>query len=65
MQTVQVKVIHKYGVERIYPINDTAKLLCQLMRSKSFTRDDIKVVKELGYTIDVESVDFNKEDLLS
>jgi len=50
-------------VERIYPVNETGKLLCQLMNTKSFTRKDMKIIKDLGYTIDVESVYFNKEDL--
>ena len=50
---LQVIIKSVYGVERIYPVNDTAKLLTSLTRKKTLDRDEIEVIKKLGYQIEV------------
>lgn len=50
---LQVIIKNVYGVERIYPVNDTAKILTSLTRKKTLDRDEIEVIKKLGYQIEV------------
>ena len=47
--TVEIKSV--YGVERIYAVCNNAKLITKLKQSKTLSKDDISILKELGYTI--------------
>jgi hypothetical protein len=47
--TVEIKNI--YGVERIYAVCNNAKLITKLKQSKTLSKEDISILKELGYTI--------------
>ena len=49
---VQVIAKHVYGQERIYPINDNAKSLLKLTGLKTFNKDNIKVILNLGYDVE-------------
>ena len=40
-----------YGVERIYPICNKAKILTALTGNKTLLDVDIKLIKQLGYTL--------------
>ena len=40
-----------YGVERVYPICNKAKILTALTGQKTLLADDIKLIKQLGYTL--------------
>ena len=53
MTIIQVKIKNVYGVERIYPVNDNAILLTKLLKKKTIDRDEIEVIKKLGYQIEV------------
>lgn len=53
MTIIQVKIKNVYGVERIYPVNDTAKLLTTLLKKKTIDRDEIEIFKKLGYQVEV------------
>ena len=53
MTVIQVKIKNVYGVDRIYPVNDNAKLLTTLLKKKTIDRDEIEVIKKLGYQIEV------------
>jgi hypothetical protein len=50
---LQVIIKNVYGVERIYPVNETAKKITSLTRKKTLDRDEIEVIKSLGYQIEV------------
>ena len=50
---VKVQVKNVYGVERIYPVNGTAIFLTSLTRKKTLDRDEIEVIKKLGYLVQV------------
>jgi len=50
---LQVIIKNVYGVERIYPVNDNAILLTKLLKKKTIDRDEIEVIKKLGYQIEV------------
>lgn len=50
---IQVRIQYSYGKEFIYPICEQAKVLASLVNQKTFTREDIKKIKELGYRIEI------------
>jgi hypothetical protein len=50
-KTLELQVKSAYGVERIYPINETAKKMAELMKAKSFTKTDLDKFKSLGFAI--------------
>ena len=47
--TVEIKSV--YGVERIYAVCNNAKLITKLKQSKTLSKDDISILRELVYTI--------------
>jgi hypothetical protein len=53
--TIQVKIKNVYGIERIYPINQKAIYFTHLTNKKTFDRDEIEVIKKLGYQVEVVS----------
>jgi hypothetical protein len=48
---IQVKMKQVYGVERIYPANETAQLMANLLNCKTFTRRQISDMKALGFFV--------------
>jgi hypothetical protein len=48
---IRVKHIRAYGHDRYYPICDASRCMCELMRSKCFSKDELKVIQARGYTI--------------
>ena len=50
---IQVKIKNVYGIERIYPVNQKAVWLTSLTRKKTLDRDEIEVIKKLGYQVEV------------
>lgn len=50
--TVAVQIRNSYGVDRIYPMNATAQLLCKLTGRKTLYEADLKVLMELGYEVE-------------
>ncbi len=44
-----------YGVERVYPVCNKAKILTALTGNKTLLDVDIKLIKQLGYTLTTES----------
>jgi hypothetical protein len=54
--SITVKIEYPFGIERIYPACDTSRLLLSLTDNKTFTRNQINKVKQLGYDVNVEQV---------
>lgn len=54
---ITVKLRTSYGTQFIYPVDDQAKTFCKLLGQTTFTPYNIKCIKELGYTIQVESTE--------
>jgi G:T-mismatch repair DNA endonuclease (very short patch repair protein) len=50
---IQVKIKNVYGCERIYPVNQKAVWLTSLTRKKTLDRDEIELIKKLGYQVEV------------
>jgi len=51
MKTLTVKKKNVYGVDRIYPVCKDAKILTALTGQKTLLDVDIKLIKQLGYTL--------------
>lgn len=51
MPTLELQVKSAYGVERIYPINEIAKKMAELLNRKTFTKDDLSKLKDMGFGV--------------
>ena len=49
---VEIKSV--YGVNRIYAVCNNAKLITKLKQSKTLNKEDISILRELGYTIETK-----------
>ena len=49
---LSVKEKSVYGNTLVYPNNDTAIKFTQLLGKKTFTSTDLKLIEQLGYTIE-------------
>lgn len=47
--TVKIKSV--YGNDLIYPVNDTAQKFSNLLGKKTFSKVDLAIIGNLGYTI--------------
>ena len=57
---LKVELKNVYGVERIYPVCDKAKILTRLTGNKTLSRDEIKLIKMLGYKINNQAPNLQK-----
>ena len=48
-----VSIKDVYGVRKIYPVCDTAKLFAELAGTITLTAQAVEVIKELGYEVEV------------
>jgi len=49
--TVTVSLREVYGVVRIYPVNARAMSLLSLAGTKTFSKDHLRAIEELGFTV--------------
>ena len=52
---LQVKIKNVYGNERVYPVCEQSQLFAELTRTTTLTQHTIEIIKDLGYTIEVET----------
>lgn len=55
MKTIQVEIKSVYGVEKIYPVSEEAKVFAKLLGQQTLTVEDIQNIKLLGYMVEVVS----------
>jgi len=55
MQEITVRIANNFGTEAIYPVDDNAKLFAKLAGTRTLTRATIALIKQLGYTVNVET----------
>ena len=55
---IQVTIKNVYGNETIYPACDTARKFTTLVGRKTLTSHDIRHIKDLGYTVEIQSPKF-------
>lgn len=49
---LQLQMRSVYGSDRIYPVNDTAKLFVQLTGRKTLFTEDLKIATALGFDLE-------------
>ena len=54
MNTITVRVDSNYGIRVVYPACHTSKLLAQLAGTRTLTDRALSVVKQMGYSIEVQ-----------
>ena len=61
--TIEIKSV--YGVQRIYAVCNNAKLITKLKQSKTLNKEDISILRELGYTIETKQPTIQKGKKMS
>ena len=51
---ITVRLVNQYGTQVIVPVCATAKTLAELAGTKNLTPVAIKLIKRLGYVVNVE-----------
>jgi len=49
-----VEARHLFGSTLFYPNNDTSKKLCTLISRRSFTKVQLEIMRQIGFTIEVD-----------
>jgi hypothetical protein len=49
---VKLQIRSSYGVDRIYPVNETARLFVRLTGRKTFLPADLGPIQALGYSVE-------------
>ncbi len=52
MKTIKVQLRNVYGNELIYPMCEDSERFTYLTRTKTLHRDDISMIKALGFTVE-------------
>lgn len=52
---IKVRVETHYGRTTVYPVCETAKALAKLAGTKTLTSKSLNLIKDLGYSIEVEA----------
>lgn len=52
---ITVRIKNVYGKELVYPVCETARALAMLAGHTTFTGDDMRIIKLLGYEFKVET----------
>lgn len=58
-KVIKLSIDRVYGMIKMYPDNDTAKLLCKFAKVKSLTSTGVKCLMELGYSIETDKPGFD------
>lgn len=59
MQTITIAIMNAYGNEFIYPVCYKAILLARLAGKKTFSKNDIKTIELLGYSVIISATQSN------
>lgn len=50
---LKVSIVSRYGVDVIRPECELSKGFVKLLRQKTFTSEDVRLIKDLGYVFEV------------
>ena len=53
---ITVKIKSNYGTEMIYPVCEYAQRFALIAKTKTLSRDTIRQIKQLGYSIECQQV---------
>lgn len=51
-KTIRVEVRDVYGLPKVYPVCDKARLFAQIAGTKTLAQDDLRAIHHLGYSIE-------------
>lgn len=58
---ITITIKNVYGNETIYPACEHSRLLARLAGKKTLSRQDIDLIKQLGYLVGVAAPSFDRE----
>ena len=61
MGTIKVLYKMQFG-HKFYPNNNNAELVLKLMKQNCFTEEQLKILKALGFTVEIETPQFELKD---
>jgi hypothetical protein len=50
---ITIRINNNYGIETAYPVCETALLFSRIAQTITLTRDTLKLIKDLGYQIEI------------
>lgn len=50
---ITIRINNNYGIETAYPVCETALLFSRIAQTITLTRDTLKLIKSLGYEIEI------------
>jgi hypothetical protein len=50
---IKIKIVNVYGVDRIYPVCENAKIFCLITKRRTLMPETIGHIKSLGYAVKV------------
>lgn len=53
--TIIISIRSVYGRESLYPVCETAQRFCALLNTKTLTREALKHIQALGYSVQVQA----------
>lgn len=56
---LEVLVKKVYGNERFYPVSEDAKMICELMRVTTLTKDQLKYCRDGGWKVAVKTEEYS------
>lgn len=48
MNKLQYRIKNVYGVDRLYPVSESALAICELTKAKTLQQSDLDIAKKLG-----------------
>lgn len=49
MEKLQYRIKNVYGIDRLYPVNESALAICELTGAKTLQQNDLLVARKLGF----------------
>ncbi len=59
LNTITIAPKHVYGKVHYYPACAKAELFCKLLGTKTLTIENLRVIRELGFTHEIKPVTIN------
>tara|TARA_R110002110_G_scaffold392684_1_gene606237 strand:- start:1959 stop:2162 length:204 start_codon:yes stop_codon:yes gene_type:complete len=60
LNTIEVKITNNYGNSLVYPMNEQARLFCQIAGTKTLTERTINNARKLGFEFKVTTERLSK-----
>jgi hypothetical protein len=59
---IEVLLRRVYGNERFYPASQDAKVLCDLLKAHTLTKEQLKLCKESGWGVVIKTEEYNLDE---